>query len=146
MDSWNGKYGKDLFMDFLLPKPTIAASSADCTSLAGAVYDLIKIMSMPSNAISIDDTWKFTFTEDDENPVLLEFDTFEKSRKQASPAFLMAMMLKEHIRAIKKETGKKPIKLGFRLLDEFENPEARKLVEAGLKEACGMIKIGFLLV
>uniref|UniRef100_A0A914PW02 Uncharacterized protein n=1 Tax=Panagrolaimus davidi TaxID=227884 RepID=A0A914PW02_9BILA len=146
MDSWNGKFGKDLFVDFLLPKPTIVASSTGVTSLAGAVYDLIKIMSMPSTAITIDDTWKFTFTEDDENPILLEFDTFEKSRKQASPAFLMALMLKEHIRAIKKETVKKPIKLGFRLLDEFENPEARKRVEAGLEEACGMIKIGFLLV
>uniref|UniRef100_A0A914QGT9 Uncharacterized protein n=1 Tax=Panagrolaimus davidi TaxID=227884 RepID=A0A914QGT9_9BILA len=37
MDSWNGKFGKDLFIDFLLPKPTIVASSTDVTSLAGAI-------------------------------------------------------------------------------------------------------------
>uniref|UniRef100_A0A914PIU3 Uncharacterized protein n=1 Tax=Panagrolaimus davidi TaxID=227884 RepID=A0A914PIU3_9BILA len=146
MDSWNGKFGKDLFLDFLLPKPAIVSSSTDVVSLNGAVYDLIKIMSMPPDAITINPDWKFTITEDVENPVLLEFDVFEKRRKQASPAFLMAIILKEHLKAIKKETGKRPTKLGFRLLDEFENPEARKRVENGLKEACKMIKIEFLLL
>uniref|UniRef100_A0A914QZ79 Uncharacterized protein n=1 Tax=Panagrolaimus davidi TaxID=227884 RepID=A0A914QZ79_9BILA len=44
-----GKFGKDLFIDFLLPKPTIVASSTDVTSLNGAVYDLVKIMSEKKN-------------------------------------------------------------------------------------------------
>uniref|UniRef100_A0A914QJ54 Uncharacterized protein n=1 Tax=Panagrolaimus davidi TaxID=227884 RepID=A0A914QJ54_9BILA len=146
MDSWNGKFGKDLFLDFLLPKPAIVSSSTDVVSLNGAVYDFIKVMSMPPDAITIHPDWKFTITEDIDNPVLLEFDVFEKPRKQASPAFLLAIMVKEHLKAIKKETGKRPTKLGFRLLDEFESPEARKRVEAGLKEACEMIKIGFFLL
>uniref|UniRef100_A0AC35GKW0 Uncharacterized protein n=1 Tax=Panagrolaimus sp. PS1159 TaxID=55785 RepID=A0AC35GKW0_9BILA len=88
----------------------------------------------------------FTITKDVDNPVLLEFDTFENSRKQASPAFLMAILLKQHIKSIKKEIGKRPTKLGFRILEEFESLEARKRVENGLKEACEMMKIGFLLL
>uniref|UniRef100_A0AC34GZQ1 Uncharacterized protein n=1 Tax=Panagrolaimus sp. ES5 TaxID=591445 RepID=A0AC34GZQ1_9BILA len=141
LDSWNGKFGKDLFLDLMFPKPKFVNSSTKVTSLSAAVYDLIKIMSMPPDDIKVDPKWKFNFTKDEDHPVLLEFDTYENDRKHATPAFLMALFLNEHIRAIKKETGIKPTKLGFRLLDEFENAEARKRVEAGLKEACGLIKI-----
>uniref|UniRef100_A0AC34GYN2 Uncharacterized protein n=1 Tax=Panagrolaimus sp. ES5 TaxID=591445 RepID=A0AC34GYN2_9BILA len=145
-DYWSGKFGKDLFLDFMFPKPKFVDSSTKVTSLSGAVYDLIKIMSMPADDIKVDSNWKFTITKDEDNPVLLEFDTFEEKRMPASPTFLMARILKEHIRAIKKETGNKPTKLGFRLLDEFESAEARKRVESGLKEACGLIKTECLIV
>uniref|UniRef100_A0AC34GWU1 Uncharacterized protein n=1 Tax=Panagrolaimus sp. ES5 TaxID=591445 RepID=A0AC34GWU1_9BILA len=146
LDSWNGKFGKDLFLDFMFPKSTLADSFKDITCLSAAVYDLITIMSMPADDIKVDPKWKFTITKDEDNPVLLEFDTFEEKRMPASPTYLMARIFNEHIRAIKKETGIKPKKLGFRLLDEFESADARKRVEAGLKEACEYIKVECLIV
>uniref|UniRef100_A0AC34GVW8 Uncharacterized protein n=1 Tax=Panagrolaimus sp. ES5 TaxID=591445 RepID=A0AC34GVW8_9BILA len=146
LDSWNGKFGKDLFLDFMFPKPKFVDSSTKVTSLSAAVYDLIKIMSMPPDDIKVDLKWKFTFTKDEDHPVLLEFYSLDGSQTHASPTYLMARILNEHIRAIKKATGKKPSKLGCRLLDEFESAEARKRVEAGLEQACKLIEIGFLLV
>uniref|UniRef100_A0A914QKX9 Uncharacterized protein n=1 Tax=Panagrolaimus davidi TaxID=227884 RepID=A0A914QKX9_9BILA len=105
------------------------------------LISLIKIISVPLDANVMNDKWKFTFTEDVENSALLEFDVFEKPRKQASPAFLLAIMLKEHLKAIKKETRKRPTKLGFPLLEEIENLEAKNRVENGLKDDCEKIKI-----
>uniref|UniRef100_A0A914PDY5 Uncharacterized protein n=1 Tax=Panagrolaimus davidi TaxID=227884 RepID=A0A914PDY5_9BILA len=107
------------------------------------VIDVLKIMSMPADQIKDEvdknDKWKFTITNDSNNPVLIEFDNFNGKKNAQSPQFFMAMLLKEHNRAITNKLGEKPKELGFCLFDEFTDDE-RKRVEDGLTEACKLLK------
>ena len=68
--------------------------------------------------------FEITFNEKDET--ILHFDGPKKTRKCATPAFLMAMFIKEHIKAIKLETGIKPEKLTC-LVDECSNAQKQKI-------------------
>uniref|UniRef100_A0A914YU53 Uncharacterized protein n=1 Tax=Panagrolaimus superbus TaxID=310955 RepID=A0A914YU53_9BILA len=107
------------------------------------VSDLIKIMSMPPLVESIerDSLWQFKIVNDAENPVLLEFDTFEGDRKQASPTFLLAMFLRQQIKVIRAKINSKPIALGFcLLLDKYDGDE-KKRIQNQLEEACRLLKI-----
>uniref|UniRef100_A0A914YB66 Uncharacterized protein n=1 Tax=Panagrolaimus superbus TaxID=310955 RepID=A0A914YB66_9BILA len=101
--------------------------------------DIIKIMSMPADKIEVDKNWKFAITKDSENPVLLEFDNFCAEKKFATPAFLMALLLKEHFKIIKEKVGEKPNEIAFCFFDQFNDCE-RKRVEEGLTESCQLLK------
>uniref|UniRef100_A0A914YLG4 Uncharacterized protein n=1 Tax=Panagrolaimus superbus TaxID=310955 RepID=A0A914YLG4_9BILA len=108
---------------------------------SSVVFDLIKIMSMPADNIKVEDSWGFRITKDDENPVLLEFKNYEKTLKLASPAFLMALLLKEHLRVMKDEIGEKPGEIGFCILDEKYSNAEKERIKQGLEEACKLLKI-----
>uniref|UniRef100_A0A914Q8L7 Uncharacterized protein n=1 Tax=Panagrolaimus davidi TaxID=227884 RepID=A0A914Q8L7_9BILA len=142
LDSWNGLYGKELAISFDETKPKFFedAFKALLQKPSFGVYDLIKIMSMSPDNIEIDEKWKFTLTKDSNNPILLEFDTFEETTKLSPPAFLMAMLIRQHLKAIKTEIGEKPSEIGICIFDNF-NENERIRVENQLKESCEMLKI-----
>uniref|UniRef100_A0AC34FIT6 Uncharacterized protein n=1 Tax=Panagrolaimus sp. ES5 TaxID=591445 RepID=A0AC34FIT6_9BILA len=105
-------------------------------------WDLIKILSMPPDAIEVDDRWGFRITQDEDHPVLLEVRTHNDEMKLATPAFLMAIFLKEQIKVIKNEIGEKPKQLSFCILDENYSNEEKERIKNGLKESCDLLKIG----
>uniref|UniRef100_A0AC34GR51 Uncharacterized protein n=1 Tax=Panagrolaimus sp. ES5 TaxID=591445 RepID=A0AC34GR51_9BILA len=144
-ESWNGLFGKDLYLDFIEERPKFVDKAENVNSLVGAAYDVIKIMSLPPDNIKREHHWGFQIVKDSENPVLIEFETHQGYAQAASPAFLMKMMLREHMKAIKADIGEKPPKLGFCLLDDFDG-EAKKRVEVGLEEACKLLKVEFMMV
>uniref|UniRef100_A0AC34F6D0 Uncharacterized protein n=1 Tax=Panagrolaimus sp. ES5 TaxID=591445 RepID=A0AC34F6D0_9BILA len=141
LEQWNGLFGKEIFLNFNKERPTL-----DGTSLASneakmdtVVFDILKIMAMPDNNIKVDEKWKFIFTKDADHPVLLEFKTFDGTKKQASPAFLMAILLRKQFEAIKKEFREKPKQVGFCFFDKFDEDE-RKRVGEKLQEFCQRLK------
>uniref|UniRef100_A0A914PX82 Uncharacterized protein n=1 Tax=Panagrolaimus davidi TaxID=227884 RepID=A0A914PX82_9BILA len=142
LDSWNGVYGKELAISFDETKPKFFedAFKALLQKPSFGVYDLIKIMSMSPNNIEIDGKWKFTLTKDSNNPIFLEFNTFEKTTKLSTPAFLMAMLFRQHLKAIKTEIGEKCSEIGICIFDNF-NENERIRAEKQLKESCKMLKI-----
>uniref|UniRef100_A0AC35GI59 Uncharacterized protein n=1 Tax=Panagrolaimus sp. PS1159 TaxID=55785 RepID=A0AC35GI59_9BILA len=115
LEEWGGMFGSELYISFDEEKQKFGetASAMLETKPSFVVYDLIKIMSMPPGEIDIDETWHFSIKEDSENPVLIEFDNFDGEKSSASPAFLLAILLKQHLKAIKNEIGGKPKKIGF---------------------------------
>uniref|UniRef100_A0A914QT19 Uncharacterized protein n=1 Tax=Panagrolaimus davidi TaxID=227884 RepID=A0A914QT19_9BILA len=138
-------YGEDLFISFCDKKPKYGFAAAEDyrENPTFVVFDLIKIMSMlPNNKIEVDPSWGFTFTENAENPLLIQFDNFDGNKKAASPAFLMAMLLKHHLKIIKSEIGEKPKELGFWFLDKFK-AEEKERIKNGIKDACGLLKVSF---
>uniref|UniRef100_A0AC34F877 Uncharacterized protein n=1 Tax=Panagrolaimus sp. ES5 TaxID=591445 RepID=A0AC34F877_9BILA len=102
--------------------------------------DIIKLMSLPPKMLKTYKSANFKITKDDENPVLVEFDNSDGEKHAASPVFLLALMLKEHFKAIKEEIGKKPKKVEFILFDDFKDT-VENCVEAQIKEACEMLRV-----
>uniref|UniRef100_A0A914R5E9 Uncharacterized protein n=1 Tax=Panagrolaimus davidi TaxID=227884 RepID=A0A914R5E9_9BILA len=105
------------------------------------ILDLLQVMIRTEEELVEYEHQSFTITKDDENPVLIEFDTFDGTKKAASPAFLMALLLKQHLKAIKKETGKKPNGLVFCILKDF-HWEDIECVNNCLVDACNLLKLG----
>uniref|UniRef100_A0A914QW42 Uncharacterized protein n=1 Tax=Panagrolaimus davidi TaxID=227884 RepID=A0A914QW42_9BILA len=144
LDSWNGLYGNELFINFEESKAKYGMESikADKTKMSSVVYDnLIKIISMPSDKIVVKEEWKFVITKNAENPVLIEFVNQEGRKQAGTPSFLMAMLLKEMIKRIKnKMNEEKPKEIGFCFFDKMFEDEKQR-VENGLKEACELLKI-----
>uniref|UniRef100_A0AC34F0A5 Uncharacterized protein n=1 Tax=Panagrolaimus sp. ES5 TaxID=591445 RepID=A0AC34F0A5_9BILA len=140
---WNGAYGRDLLISFATEKPKFMEDAVEAlrTKPSYVVLDLIRIMSMPSNDIKHDGPSNFKFTKDTDNPVLLEFDNADGSLGAASPAFLMAMLMKEHLIAIKDESGEKPTNIAFCLLDYPYNAEERNRIVDQINEAGKLLKI-----
>ena len=97
-------------------------------------------MSKAPDSIKHDSEWGFKITKNEEHPVLFEFDTKKEKKRHSTPAFLMAILIKEHLKAIKEETGEKPDKIGFCLFDDFSYND-HKRAEAQLKLACDFLKI-----
>uniref|UniRef100_A0AC34F3T5 Uncharacterized protein n=1 Tax=Panagrolaimus sp. ES5 TaxID=591445 RepID=A0AC34F3T5_9BILA len=148
VEKWNGLYGKPLFISFDKEKPHYCESAFEVYKEKPnfVVSHLIDIISQGPEIINYkNDTCGFTLTKDSENPILLEFDTFVGIKKMATPTFLMALMLKEHLKVIKAETGEKPKSLGFYLFDKFD-PDAKERIEKSLEESCKLLKIGFEMV
>uniref|UniRef100_A0AC34FNU5 Uncharacterized protein n=1 Tax=Panagrolaimus sp. ES5 TaxID=591445 RepID=A0AC34FNU5_9BILA len=110
LDEWNGAFGKDLYISFDEENPKYCEDALEVykSNPSFVVYDLVKIILMSPNNIDTNSDWKFTFTKDSENPVLLEFDTFDGTKKAASPQFLLAMLIKQHVKAITAKTAEKP--------------------------------------
>uniref|UniRef100_A0AC35FDF2 Uncharacterized protein n=1 Tax=Panagrolaimus sp. PS1159 TaxID=55785 RepID=A0AC35FDF2_9BILA len=143
LKEWNGKYGNDLYISFDQKKPKfgkVAMNIIKSGKPTFVVFDLLKIMSMPSNDVQVCKHWSFTITKDAENPVLLTFDHFGGIKKSASPAFLMAMFLRQHLKMIEKEIGKKPTKIALWIFPyEFDEQKLVR-IKKGFKEACEMLK------
>uniref|UniRef100_A0AC34F4K6 Uncharacterized protein n=1 Tax=Panagrolaimus sp. ES5 TaxID=591445 RepID=A0AC34F4K6_9BILA len=140
MDSWNGIYGNELFLNFNQKRPILDTNLTMKSKMDTVVFDVLKILSMQIDDIKINEAWKFKFTKNDENPILIEYDNFEGDKKAASPTFLMAILLRQHLKAVKNEIGEKPEEIGICLFDEF-NVDERKRVEEKLQEACQLLQI-----
>uniref|UniRef100_A0AC35FXR5 Uncharacterized protein n=1 Tax=Panagrolaimus sp. PS1159 TaxID=55785 RepID=A0AC35FXR5_9BILA len=144
LNSWNGLYGNGLFINFEESKAEYGMESikADKTKMSSVVYNLIKIMSMPSEKFVEKEEWKYVITKNSENPVLIEFVNHEGRKQAGTPSFLMAMLLKEILKRIKNELNEeKPKEIGLCFFDKMFEDE-KKRVENGLKEACELLKVG----
>uniref|UniRef100_A0A914Z2C9 Uncharacterized protein n=1 Tax=Panagrolaimus superbus TaxID=310955 RepID=A0A914Z2C9_9BILA len=142
LDSWNGKLGKDLYISFDEEKPIFfekAVKKFLCGRKKSVIHDIIKVMSTPPTQLSSLESFGYTIFSDENHPVLMIVENFAEENKGASPAFLMALLLREHLKELKMKFGKKPNKIGFCLFDDFETGEAKKRVENGLKESCKML-------
>uniref|UniRef100_A0A914PB00 Uncharacterized protein n=1 Tax=Panagrolaimus davidi TaxID=227884 RepID=A0A914PB00_9BILA len=142
LESWGGQWGNPMHISFVKKKPQFGKVAEETIAKHGkyGVQDLIKIMFKGSEASTKVPQRGYTFTKDDENPVLLEFETFDGTKKAATPEFLMAMLIRQQSKAIEAEIGKKPTKLGFcifNVLTEKENENFRN----GIGKACEFMKI-----
>uniref|UniRef100_A0A914PX46 Uncharacterized protein n=1 Tax=Panagrolaimus davidi TaxID=227884 RepID=A0A914PX46_9BILA len=142
MKSWNWIYGNELSITFHNKKPVFGAAIHELKECnpSTVVYDLIKIMAMSPENVKVEKFWDFKITKDKENPILLEFDTFDGTRKRASPAFLMAMLIRQHLKAIEAEIGEKPNELGFCLFVNYSEEEMER-IKSQIKESCNLLKI-----
>uniref|UniRef100_A0AC34F1C2 Uncharacterized protein n=1 Tax=Panagrolaimus sp. ES5 TaxID=591445 RepID=A0AC34F1C2_9BILA len=145
LDNWNGLDGKNLFLSFENKRPEIIdwipeGDESATQNPPFIVYNLLQIMSMPSEDIKADPEWGFTVTNDENNPILLEFENHIGEKKFASPAFLMALLLKDHIKAINAEMRKKPAEFAFCIFNEFDQ-ETKKRVEGHLQAAAELKQI-----
>uniref|UniRef100_A0AC34FPK0 Peptidase C1A papain C-terminal domain-containing protein n=1 Tax=Panagrolaimus sp. ES5 TaxID=591445 RepID=A0AC34FPK0_9BILA len=118
LKSWGGQWGKQMHISFDKKKPQFGEHAEETLAKHGryGVQDLLQIMTEGDKAGTEITPHGYTFTKNDTHPVLIEFDTFDGKKSAAAPEFLVAMLLKEHLIAIKNETSEKPTSLGF-----FEN-------------------------
>uniref|UniRef100_A0AC34GCM6 Uncharacterized protein n=1 Tax=Panagrolaimus sp. ES5 TaxID=591445 RepID=A0AC34GCM6_9BILA len=103
-------------------------------------------MSMPSDDIQIQKSWGFKITKDKNNPVLLQFDTFDGTRKEASPAFLMALFLRQHLKAIQEnnnDDGEKPKEIAIWIPKQKFNNEEYTRIQEGIAKSCELLKLKF---
>uniref|UniRef100_A0AC34FM35 Uncharacterized protein n=1 Tax=Panagrolaimus sp. ES5 TaxID=591445 RepID=A0AC34FM35_9BILA len=140
--NWNGLYGKDLYIAFDKEKPTFFDEAIKVLDEKPycVVYDLAEILGSKDSCINLG--WKFVITKDDENPVLIEFENSEGGRNAATPQLLMALFLKEHLKAIKNEIGKKPKEVGFIFCftyHKFHQKDYSLLLER-MKKACDLLE------
>uniref|UniRef100_A0A914Z8T1 Uncharacterized protein n=1 Tax=Panagrolaimus superbus TaxID=310955 RepID=A0A914Z8T1_9BILA len=143
LDGWNGVYGRELLISFATKKPSFMEDAAEDlrTKPSYVVLDLMRIAAMPINEIKHNGPWNFKFTSDEKNPILIEFDNYGGMKKAAPPAFLIAMLLKEHLKALKDEIGEKPTEIVFCLLDDFYKAEEMERITNQFEEACKLLKI-----
>uniref|UniRef100_A0AC35FIA5 Uncharacterized protein n=1 Tax=Panagrolaimus sp. PS1159 TaxID=55785 RepID=A0AC35FIA5_9BILA len=142
LNSWNGKFGMDLFISFDEEKPKYCHNALEVirTKPTFVVHNIFEFMSKSPETVQECAVKDFKITKNDESPVLLEFDYFDGTRKQATPEFLMALFLRRHLKAIKKEIGMKSMKIAFTTFAELSDEEWNR-VNMKLTEACEMIKI-----
>uniref|UniRef100_A0AC35FJ10 Uncharacterized protein n=1 Tax=Panagrolaimus sp. PS1159 TaxID=55785 RepID=A0AC35FJ10_9BILA len=112
-EKWNGLYGEDLYISFDKKKPKFRNEAYKVLKEKPTfvVFDLIKILKSKTDYVS--PLWQFSITKDEENPIYIEFDNFDGSRKHAPPELLMALLIKDHLKIIKEEIGEKPVEIGF---------------------------------
>uniref|UniRef100_A0AC34EZZ9 Uncharacterized protein n=1 Tax=Panagrolaimus sp. ES5 TaxID=591445 RepID=A0AC34EZZ9_9BILA len=141
LEGWNGMYGKQLLIAFdeITPKLCDEAAESHQRRPSFVVSDLINIMSQsPEEKIN---NLHVKVTNDSKNPVLIEFENYDGIKKEATPAFLMAMLLKEHLNAIKEETDLKVTELGFYFITQTQEEKISR-IKKHLEESCEMLKIG----
>uniref|UniRef100_A0A914ZC86 Uncharacterized protein n=1 Tax=Panagrolaimus superbus TaxID=310955 RepID=A0A914ZC86_9BILA len=143
MEEWNGCYGIDCFISFDQKRPKFGEKALEALQTKNTCvdFDLLKILSMPPEEIKIETSWGFTFTNNDENPILLEFDTFKGTQMASSPTFLMAMFLRQHLKAIEAKIGEKTKKIGLWIFEDLFDETQMARIKNGLEEACKLIKI-----
>uniref|UniRef100_A0AC34FST2 Uncharacterized protein n=1 Tax=Panagrolaimus sp. ES5 TaxID=591445 RepID=A0AC34FST2_9BILA len=141
-ENWNGLYGEDLYIAFDEEKPKYRNQAIKVLKRKPTfvVYDLLQIMASKEND---DFNWKFKITKDDENPILIEFDNFDGNKTAATPEFLMALFLKDHIKAIKHEIGTKPTEIGFVFFDKKDKLKCDdySMLKEGINKSCGLMKL-----
>uniref|UniRef100_A0A914PAZ0 Uncharacterized protein n=1 Tax=Panagrolaimus davidi TaxID=227884 RepID=A0A914PAZ0_9BILA len=142
LESWGGQWGNPMHISFDKKKPQFGKIAEETLVKHGkyGVQNLIKIMSEGNKASTTVPQRGYTFTKDDENPILLEFETFDGTKKSASPEFLMAMLIRQQLKAFEKEMGKKPTKLGFCIFNDLNEKEENNL-QTALGKACELMKI-----
>uniref|UniRef100_A0AC34FJ87 Uncharacterized protein n=1 Tax=Panagrolaimus sp. ES5 TaxID=591445 RepID=A0AC34FJ87_9BILA len=142
LDSWGGIYGRDLLIAFDKRKPTFCDDALEALRKkpSSAITDFVELLTLtpgeqPNRPLP------FKITSDAKNPILIEFDSYDGSKKAATPIFLMALLLKQHIKALEAEGftkgGLKHI--GFSL----GGCESKKteLFHKNIKESCALLKI-----
>uniref|UniRef100_A0A914PK52 Uncharacterized protein n=1 Tax=Panagrolaimus davidi TaxID=227884 RepID=A0A914PK52_9BILA len=156
LQSWNGIYGTDLYLNFDKEKPTFGENAFKsygtksnglvygfsiyfCTKINFRFLDITKIMASSPEKLQIFSE-HFKITKDAENPVLFEIIDHERKEKFATPAFFMALMFKEHLKAIKNEIGRKPKEIGIVFFDEYDVGGYDR-VQTQISEACNTLKI-----
>ena len=100
---------------------------------------------MPPENIVEEKHWGFKITKDDQNPVLIDFNHSGGARKAATPAFLVAMHLRQHLKAIENEIGEKPKKLAFWIFKVYDE-DGMERIHKGIGEACDLLKIEYIFV
>uniref|UniRef100_A0A914PG52 Uncharacterized protein n=1 Tax=Panagrolaimus davidi TaxID=227884 RepID=A0A914PG52_9BILA len=142
LESWGGQWGNPMHISFDKKKPQFGKIAEETLAKHGkyGVQDLIRIMIQGSEAPTTISQRGYTFTKDDENPILLEFETFDGTKKSASPEFLMAMLIRQQLKAIEAEIGKKPVSIGFCIFNDLNENEANN-VKIALGKACELMKI-----
>uniref|UniRef100_A0AC34FH02 Uncharacterized protein n=1 Tax=Panagrolaimus sp. ES5 TaxID=591445 RepID=A0AC34FH02_9BILA len=142
LKEWNGMYGTDCFISFDQKKIKYGqeAMKMMLTKNTFVVFDILKIMSMPPNDIKTNPSWGFKFTKDCNNPVLLQFDNFDGTIKEASPAFLMALFLRQHLKTIQEKIGEKPNEIALWVLKQRFSEAENKRIKEGLEAACKLLK------
>uniref|UniRef100_A0A914QAA2 Uncharacterized protein n=1 Tax=Panagrolaimus davidi TaxID=227884 RepID=A0A914QAA2_9BILA len=146
LEKWNGLYGEDLYISFDKEKPRyrIKAAKALKKNPDYVIYHLLRILSSPPSNLHINTNWSFKIKNDLENLILIEYKTFDGELQSNTPEFLMALLLKEHIKAIKEEIGEKPAEIGFVFFDKDNKYLCKdySLLKMKIKESCDLLKIG----
>uniref|UniRef100_A0A914PPY0 Uncharacterized protein n=1 Tax=Panagrolaimus davidi TaxID=227884 RepID=A0A914PPY0_9BILA len=134
-------YGTDLYLNFDNEKPTFGENAFKSygTKSNGLVYDITEIMSSSPEKLKTFSE-HFKITKDAENPVLIEIVDHEGNEKFATPAFFMALMFKEHLKAIKNEIGKRPKEIGIVFFDKYDVGGYDR-IQTQITEACNTLKI-----
>uniref|UniRef100_A0A914PY01 Uncharacterized protein n=1 Tax=Panagrolaimus davidi TaxID=227884 RepID=A0A914PY01_9BILA len=142
LDSWNGSFGEELVISFDKKKPQFCKNALESlrTKPSYCVYDLMQIMSLPPETIEKIPRWFFNLVSDSEHPLLLEYDNFDGSKKRESPEFFFSLLIKEHIKAIKDETGENSKELVFCIPNYTGEP--KELLENGIQKACKLLEVG----
>uniref|UniRef100_A0AC34FEY5 Uncharacterized protein n=1 Tax=Panagrolaimus sp. ES5 TaxID=591445 RepID=A0AC34FEY5_9BILA len=147
LESWNGVYGTELLVAFDKDKPTFfdEASEALRTKATSVITDITELMANPAERLTL--PWPFKITRDAKNPVLIEFDNFDGSRKAATPVFLMALILKQLIKALKNDglndEQLKNIGFHFSTLNKIHQFEKWRLLNKNMQETCELLKINW---
>uniref|UniRef100_A0A914PBF9 Uncharacterized protein n=1 Tax=Panagrolaimus davidi TaxID=227884 RepID=A0A914PBF9_9BILA len=142
LDAWNDSWGEELVISFAKKEPQFCKNACESlrTKPSYCVYDLMQIMSLPPGTIEKIPRWFFNLSSDSEHPVLLEYDNFGGGKKRESPEFLFSLLIKEHIKAIKDETGENPKELVFCIPNYTGEP--KELLENGIQKACKLLEVG----
>uniref|UniRef100_A0AC35GDV8 Uncharacterized protein n=1 Tax=Panagrolaimus sp. PS1159 TaxID=55785 RepID=A0AC35GDV8_9BILA len=142
LENWNGEFGCELLIAFDKEEISYCNDAIETyrTKPSFVICELLHIMSMPIKEVLAIKSTNFSITKDSENPIIFEFDNFDGTKKLSTPAFLMALLLKQHIKVIKNEMNEKPKKLCFYFPME-SNVENRKRIEKYIEESCKLLKI-----
>uniref|UniRef100_A0A914QPC9 Uncharacterized protein n=1 Tax=Panagrolaimus davidi TaxID=227884 RepID=A0A914QPC9_9BILA len=161
LESWNGVYGKDIFLNLKPEKPVLEYTSPVDNKSVITFTDICSFTeSQPIPTLN--DGLKLIKNATTQST--LEFERSDGTQGFSTPAFLMAFILREHYMAIKRKTGIKHEKLGIHY---FKNIQERKKVEEGrnadpqyyweflsdmqtkheiqilLKESCNMLRVQY---
>uniref|UniRef100_A0A914PMF9 Uncharacterized protein n=1 Tax=Panagrolaimus davidi TaxID=227884 RepID=A0A914PMF9_9BILA len=139
---WNGVYGKDLFLSFEDATPKFTKKFTKKQSFV--VYDILTILATPTDEIEVDSDWEFKVIKDaNKSSILLEYNTFFGTRSASTPDELMEILLKEHLKVIKDESGLDPTSLGFCISSCYWfSSKEKKILQKKLNEICKNLKVG----
>uniref|UniRef100_A0A914Y2G9 Uncharacterized protein n=1 Tax=Panagrolaimus superbus TaxID=310955 RepID=A0A914Y2G9_9BILA len=140
---WNGVFGKDLFLSFenATPKLTDKFAKNRCS----VVYDILQLLAaVPDENISIDSDWEFKVinNEKENDTVMVEYETHSAKKATSTPSHLMNLLLKEHFKVIKEETGGDLTEFGIYISGCcWFTSKARKILEKRFAEICENMKV-----
>uniref|UniRef100_A0A914QRF1 Uncharacterized protein n=1 Tax=Panagrolaimus davidi TaxID=227884 RepID=A0A914QRF1_9BILA len=148
LDEWNGMYGNNCFISFDQKRPKFGQKAMDSlnTKNTSVIFDLIKTMSMSPENIIPDKKWGFTIIKNAENQILLKFVNFDGRKKRSTPAFLMALLLRKHLKVIERKIGEKPTQTAFWIMKQKYSEEEIQRIKEGLKKSCKFLKIDCIFV
>uniref|UniRef100_A0AC35F709 Uncharacterized protein n=1 Tax=Panagrolaimus sp. PS1159 TaxID=55785 RepID=A0AC35F709_9BILA len=143
LNEWNGMYGNNCFISFDRKRPKFGQKAMDSvnTNNTSVIFDLIKIMSMSPENIEPDKKWGFTITKNVENQILLKFVNFDGRKKRSTPTFLMALLLRKHLKVIERKIREKPTKIAFWIMKQKYSEEEIQRIKESLLESCKSLKI-----
>uniref|UniRef100_A0AC34G1Q3 Uncharacterized protein n=1 Tax=Panagrolaimus sp. ES5 TaxID=591445 RepID=A0AC34G1Q3_9BILA len=142
LESWGGQWGQPMCISFAKDKPEFGHVAEEILGKHGkfVVDDFMSFMCRAKKLPTDKPGTYFSITSDNDHSILIEFDNFDGTKKAATPEFLMALLLKEHIKAIKNEIGEKPSKINFCFLDKF-NLQDRQQIAKCLKKSCKFLQM-----